>query len=217
MDGRIENFDVVAVQAASVPGVFSVTPQVEGQAMLTANGVASGAVVRGMRPSDLKAKSLIADGIAAGSLDAFSGRNSIVLGTRLARRLGVQVGDQVTLISPTTAVTVVGSLPRMKAYDVVALFEVGMFEYDASFVYMPLDAAQVFFQTGSAVNALEIFTTDPDSLRSIRLAMLEQLPPELRFRDWQQQNSSFFIFIEVSSPLFYHKKQTILRTHTLTK
>ncbi len=203
LDGRIENFDVVAVQAASVPGVFSVTPQVEGQAMLTANGVASGGVVRGMRPSDLKAKSLIADGIAAGTLDAFAGRNSIVVGTRLARRLGVRIGDQVTLISPTSAVTVVGSLPRMKAYEVVALFEIGMFEYDNSFVYMPLEAAQVFFQTGPTVNALEIFTTDPDSLRAVRLAMLEQLPPELRFRDWQQQNSSFFNALQVERNVMF--------------
>lgn len=69
VDGSIENYDQLVVEAASVPGVFSVTPQVEGQAMLTANGVASGGVVRGMRPSDLLAKSLISDSIEAGSLD----------------------------------------------------------------------------------------------------------------------------------------------------
>ena len=203
IDGRIENFDVVAVQAASVPGVFSVTPQVEGQAMLTANGVASGGVVRGMRPSDLMAKPLIADSIKFGSLDDFAGRDRVVLGTRLARRLGVRVGDRVTLISPTSAVTVVGSLPRMKAYEVAALFEVGMFEYDNSFVYMPLEAAQVFFQTGDAVNALEVFTSDPDRLASIRLSMTELLPPNLSFRDWQQQNSSFFNALQVERNVMF--------------
>lgn len=203
VDGSIENYDQLVVEAASVPGVFSVTPQVEGQAMLTANGVASGGVVRGMRPSDLLAKSLISDSIEAGSLDAFEGKDAVVLGTRLANRLGLRVGDRVTMISPTSSVTVVGSMPRMKAYEVVALFEVGMFEYDNTFVYMPLQAAQIFFQKGDSVNALEIFTVDPDSLTEVRLNMLQALPPEVYFRDWQQQNRSFFNALQVERNVMF--------------
>ena len=132
--GIIRDFDTVAVQVASVPGVFSVTPQVEGQAMLTANGVASGGIIRGVRPTDLKAKALIVDNIVAGTLDAYEGTDAVVLGSRLARRLRVVVGDRVTLIAPSTSITVMGSVPRMKAYTVVGLFEVGMFEHDNSFV-----------------------------------------------------------------------------------
>ena len=203
VDGSIENYDQLVVEAASVPGVFSVTPQVEGQAMLTANGVASGGAVRGMRSSDLKAKPLIADNIKEGSLDAFEGKNAVVLGSRLAHRMGLRVGDQVTLISPSSAVTVVGSMPRMKAYQIVALFEVGMYEYDNSFVYMPLEAAQIFFQKGDSVNALEIFTVDPDSLKEVRLNMTQALPPEVYFRDWQQQNSSFFNALQVERNVMF--------------
>lgn len=203
VDGSIENYDQLVVEAASVPGVFSVTPHVEGQAMLTANGVASGGAVRGMRSSDLKAKSLIADNIKQGSLDAFEGKDAVVVGSRLANRMGLRVGDRVTLISPSSAVTVVGSIPRMKAYEVVALFEVGMYEYDNSFVYMPLEAAQVFFQKGDSVNALEIFTVDPDSLKEVRLNMMQALPPEVYFRDWQQQNSSFFNALQVERNVMF--------------
>ncbi|WPZ32835.1 lipoprotein-releasing ABC transporter permease subunit [Thalassobaculum sp. OXR-137] len=203
VDGSIENYDQLVVEAASVPGVFSVTPQVEGQAMLTANGVASGGAVRGMRPSDLKAKPLIADNITAGSLDDFEGKDAVVLGTRLANRMGLRLDDRVTLISPSSAVTVVGSVPRMKAYQVVALFEVGMYEYDNSFVYMPLEAAQVFFQKGDSVNALEIFTVDPDSLKEVRLNMVQALPAEVYFRDWQQQNSSFFNALQVERNVMF--------------
>jgi len=202
-DGSIENYDQLVVEAASVPSVFSVTPQVEGQAMLTANSVASGGVVRGMRPSDLKAKALIADNLAAGSLDRFAGKDAVVLGKRLANRLGLNVGDRVTLIAPNASVTVIGSLPRMKAYEVVALFDVGMFEYDNSFVYMPLDAAQVFFKQGDSVNALEIFTTDPDALNSVRSNMLRALPADVYFRDWQQQNSSFFNALQVERNVMF--------------
>jgi len=159
--------------------------------------------VRGMRPSDLKAKALIADNLAAGSLDRFAGKDAVVLGKRLANRLGLNVGDRVTLIAPNASVTVIGSLPRMKAYEVVALFDVGMFEYDNSFVYMPLDAAQVFFKQGDSVNALEIFTTDPDALNSVRSNMLRALPADVYFRDWQQQNSSFFNALQVERNVMF--------------
>lgn len=201
--GYIEKFDQVAVQVASIPGIFSVTPQVEGQAMLVAKGNASGAVVRGLRPTDLKAKQLIAGNISQGSLDRFAGGDVVVLGARLADRLRVTVGDRVTLISPTSAVTVMGSVPRMKAYEIVGLFNVGMFEYDNSFVYMPMEAAQTFFKMGETVNALEIFTTDPNNIRRFRIPLLESLPPDLLPRDWQQQNSSFFNALQVERNVMF--------------
>ncbi len=201
--GYIEDFDRVAVQVASIPGIFSVTPQVEGQAMLVAGGNASGGVVRGLRPSDIKAKALIGGNIVAGTLDRFEGRDAVVLGERLATRLRVGVGDKVTMISPTSAVTVMGSVPRMKAYDVVALFNVGMSEYDNTFVYMPLQAAQVFFRSGETVNALEIFTTDPNDIRRFRIPLLETLPTDLYFFDWQQQNSSFFNALQVERNVMF--------------
>ncbi len=201
--GYIEDFDRLAVQVASIPGIFSVTPQVEGQAMLVAGGNASGGVVRGLRPSDIKAKALIGGNIVAGTLDRFECRDAVVLGERLANRLPVCVGDKVTLISPSSAVTVMGSVPRMKAYDVVALFNVGMSEYDNTFVYMPLEAAQVFFRSGETVNALEIFTTDPNDIRRFRLPLLETLPTDLYFFDWQQQNSSFFNALQVERNVMF--------------
>lgn len=201
--GQIQDYDSVAVQIASIPGIFSVTPQIEGQAMLVANGTASGAAIRGLRPSELKAKALIAGHIVAGSLDRFQGGDAVILGERLAQRLRVRVGDKVTMISPTSAVTVMGSIPRMKAYDVVGLFNVGMFEYDNTFAYMPLEAAQTFFKTGDTVNGLEIVTTDPENIRRFRLPLLEILPPDLSPVDWQQRNSSFFNALQVERNVMF--------------
>lgn len=201
--GQIEDYDRLAVQVASIPGIFSVTPQIEGQAMLVANGTASGAAIRGLRPSDLKAKALIAQHIVKGSMDRFEGGDAVILGERLAQRLRVAVGDKVTMISPTSAVTVMGSVPRMKAYDVVGLFNVGMFEYDNSFAYMPLEAAQTFFRTGDAVNGLEIVTTNPNDIRRFRLPLLEILPPDLYPIDWQQRNSSFFNALQVERNVMF--------------
>ncbi len=146
---------------------------------------------------------MIGGNIVAGTLDRFEGRDAVVLGERLASRLRVGVGDKVTMISPTSAVTVMGSVPRMKAYDVVALFNVGMSEYDNTFVYMPLEAAQVFFRSGETVNALEIFTTDPNDIRRFRIPLLETLPTDLYFFDWQQQNSSFFNALQVERNVMF--------------
>lgn len=201
--GQIENYDHIAVQIASIPGIFSVTPQIEGQAMLVANGTASGAAIRGLRPSELKAKPLIAGNIVAGSLDRFEGGDAVILGERLAQRLRVRVGDKVTMISPTSAVTVMGSIPRMKAYDVVGLFNVGMFEYDNTFAYMPLEAAQTFFKTGDTVNGLEIVTNDRENIRRFRLPLLDILPPDLSPIDWQQRNSSFFNALQVERNVMF--------------
>jgi lipoprotein-releasing system permease protein len=201
--GPINDYDALAVQVASIPGVFSVTPQVEGQSMLTANGTAAGGIVRGLRPTDLKAKETIASKIVAGSLDDFKGKHSVVLGARLAQQLGVRVGDQVTLISPQTAATVVGSMPRLKAYDVVGVFDVGMYEYDNTFVYMPLQAAQIFFQTGAGVSALEVMTKDPYATAGLRPAMADVLPSGTYFFDWQQRNSSFFKALQVERNVMF--------------
>ena len=202
-EGPIQDYDKLALQIASVPSVFSVTPQIEGQAMLIANGIASGAAVRGMRTSDLQAKTLLAENIVSGKIADVRGKHVVMLGRRLAQKLRVKVGDKVTLISPTTAVTVMGSMPRMKAYTVAALFEVGMFEYDSGFVYMPLGAAQGFFRSGDAVNALEVFTRNADSIADVADPVRQILPPTTFLFDWRQQNASFFNALQVERNVMF--------------
>ena len=146
----IVDFDRVAVKVAETPGVFAVLPQVEGQAMATAGGHAAGVLVRGLRASDLSAKAALAASLSAAAVDNFAA-GGVLLGGRLARRLGVSVGDQLTLVSPTQQTTVLGTLPRAKRYRVAGVFDVGMYEYDNGFIFMPLAASQVFFEwaTGS--------------------------------------------------------------------
>src|SRR6202011_2785672 len=94
--------------------------------------------------------------------------DGVAVGDRLARRLGLAVGSPVTLLSPEGAATAFGTLPRIKTYHVAALFNVGMYEYDNSFIYVPLDAAQLFFRLPDAVTSLEVFLADPDRVREER-------------------------------------------------
>ena len=200
----IEDYGALTDRLAGLAGVRLVTPQVQGQVMVVAAGGASGALVRGMRPADLKARELIAGNITAGDLGAFTeDGEAVLIGSRMAQKLGLKVGDSLTLISPQGTATVMGTMPRMKSYRIAALFQVGMYEYDSSFIYMPLPAAQLFFRLPSQVNGIEVFVEDPDQVRDLRWRINQELGPGYRTLDWQQANSSFFNAIQVERNVMF--------------
>jgi lipoprotein-releasing system permease protein len=163
--------------------------------------------VRGLRRDDLLGRTILANNVVAGSLDEFgvgeNGNDVVLLGSRLAERMRVSVGDSVTLVSPQGTTTVMGTLPRTKTYRVAGLIQVGMYEYDSTFVYVPVGAAQLFFRMPAAVNAIELFADDPDSVRDLRFAVAADVGPGYRVVDWQQQNASFFNAIQVERNVMF--------------
>ena len=198
----LPDFDAVAAKVRAVPGVVSATPLVEGQVMATSPAGAAGALVRGIRPEDIRARKLIADHIVAGSLADF-GEDSIAVGDRLARRLGLTVGGRITLLSPEGTDTAFGTLPRTKTYRVAALFDVGFYEYDNTFIYVPLKAAQIFFKLPDEVSYLEVFVTDADQTpREARLIALA-LAGGVRILDWQRSNSSLVNAVEIERNVMF--------------
>jgi lipoprotein-releasing system permease protein len=201
--GEMRDFDAVAETLRAIPGVVSVTPIIEGQVMTTAAGKTSGAVVRGIRPDDFRSRAIFADNVKAGALEDFRGEDSVVVGSRLAERLGLAPGDEITLISPEGRATAFGTMPRMRAYTIAATFEVGMFEYDSSFVYMPLEAAQAYFRLPEAVSSLEVMVEDPDRVRSVRQHIIAALEGPVRLLDWQQANAAFFNAIKVERNVMF--------------
>ncbi|MBM3951054.1 MAG: lipoprotein-releasing ABC transporter permease subunit [Rhodospirillales bacterium] len=203
LSAPLTDFDAMALAVRKVPGVVSATPIVEGQVMATARGAARGALVRGIRPDDLAKQSLVARSIVGGGLAQFEGEDAVVVGARLADRLGLAVGDRVTLISPQSTATALGTVPRMRAYRIVATFNVGMFEYDSSYVFMPLKAAQIYFRVPEAVTNLEVFVTDPDDAPRVGAHILGALQGKVRIHDWQQANSSFFNAVQVERNVMF--------------
>ena len=199
----LTGFDPMAEKVRKVPGVVTATPIIERQVMVTAKGVARGAVVRGLRVEDLAARVVIAENIVSGSLDDFKGSNAVVVGTRLASLLGLRVGDKITLISPRGTVTVFGTVPRMRAYRIAATFEIGMYEYDSGFVFLPLEAAQVYFRLPGAVTNLEVFVEDPDQAIAVGKDILKAIGGKGRIHDWQQANASFFNAIQVERNVMF--------------
>ena len=201
--GNLKDFDSLAERLRALPGVVSVSPLVEGQVMATANGVAGGALVRALRPDDLKARRAIAEGIERGSLDDFTGRSAVLVGDSFARRYGLAPGSKLRLISPETSTTAFGTMPRTKTYTVAAIFDVGMFQYDNGFVFMTLDAAQRHFRTGQAVTQLEVFLDDPEGVDGIKPQVRGQTERKLRLIDWQRSNAAFFNAIEVERNVMF--------------
>ena len=201
----IRDYDAVAGRIRGVAGVVSATPIVEGQALLTSeSGGASGGLARGVKPEDLRARGLVARNIVAGSLERFEGEDAIVIGARLAQRLGLAVGDRITLVSPQGRTTVFGTVPRVRAYTVVALFQVGMHEYDNGFVFLPMAAAQLFFQTGDGATQVEVFVQDPTAVRAVSRAIRAALSgTPVRIVDWQDSNSSFFAAVQVERNVMF--------------
>ncbi len=201
--GPLVDYEAMLAEVAQVGGIVSVAPLIEGQVMATNNGAAAGALVRGVRPADLQARPIVADNVQSGSLDRFEGRDAVFVGARLARRLGVVAGDKVTLISPQGTVTVFGTVPRARAYTVVGTFQVGMFEFDNSFIYMPLEAAQIYFDLDGAVTQLEVMVDDADRAAAYRRALTPVVGQGGRVFDWQQANSSLFTALQVERNVMF--------------
>ncbi|MGE0257806.1 MAG: lipoprotein-releasing ABC transporter permease subunit [Alphaproteobacteria bacterium] len=199
---RLGDYDAAAERVRQVPGVVSATPLIEGQVMATSDAGASGALVRGIRPEDIRERKLIADHIVAGSLAEF-GDDEIAVGERLARRLGVGVGGRITLISPEGTDTAFGTVPRLKTYRVAALFNVGFYEYDNSFTYVPLRSAQVFFRMGDAVSDLEVFVENPDRVQAVGREITAALGGRVRIVDWQQANSTLVNAVDIERNVMF--------------
>ena len=197
------DYDAVRQTIAKVPGVRVVDPMIENQVMVTAGGVARGAVVRGLTPEDMRRRKILAEHIVAGSLDDFQGDNAVLVGARLAERMGVSVGDQITLISPKGNITAFGTVPRMRAYQIIGLFDIGMFEYDSGFIFMPMQAAQTYFRMPDAVTTLEVFIDDPDKAPQMARALQQMIGAAGRVHDWQRANSSFFNAIQVERNVMF--------------
>ncbi len=185
----------------ALPGVTQAAPIIEAQAMALGQGQISGAIVRGIRPDDLRAIKLVSGNIVHGSMQGFGegefGGDLILVGDRLAQSLGIQAGDPLTLISPTGGATAFGATPQRKTYTVAGTFSVGMSEYDQTFIYMPLEQAQLFFGRDTGVDFVEIKLADPDKATVMKADVAKVAGPAALVTDWTQKNASYWGALQV--------------------
>ncbi len=204
VDGSLPEYASLSEEILEVERVVAANPIVEGQVLATNQGQSSGALVRGVRPADLAARTLVADSVLpAGALEQFQGDNAVIVGNRLAAQLRLQPGDEITLVSPEGQTTLFGSVPRVRAYTMVGTFNAGMFEFDSTFVYMPLEAAQAYFSLPGAVSQIEVLLDDPDAIRSVAFDLQGVVGTRGRVFDWQQANASFVGALQVERNVMF--------------
>ncbi|WP_349370552.1 lipoprotein-releasing ABC transporter permease subunit [Salinarimonas sp.] len=203
IDSPLTDYVDVAETVEALPGVRRAVPTIEGQAFASSTVQGGGVLVRGVRAQDLTRLDQIAGNIVRGSLEGFGEEEGVVVGARLASQLGLQPGDTLTLISPRGAATPFGTAPRIKAYPVLALYEVGMTEFDAAFVYMPLAEAQAYFNRAGDVSVVEVFLEDAEAVAEARAAIEAAVERPIFLSDWTQRNSSFFSALRVERNVMF--------------
>ncbi|MGH6736290.1 MAG: lipoprotein-releasing ABC transporter permease subunit [Methyloceanibacter sp.] len=201
--GAFTDYDDVAGRIRDVDGVKYALPLVEGQVLISTPHTSSGALVRGLREQDLKSLKAISSNIRFGTLDGFDDEPGLAIGTRMANDLNVRVGDEVSILTPRGASTALGTAPRTKRYPVVAIFEIGMSEYDASILFMPLEEAQRYFNQPDSVTVLEVVLDSPDEVAVLAPKIITAGGPTIYVTDWRQRNATFFTALQVERNVMF--------------
>ncbi|MFL4967500.1 MAG: lipoprotein-releasing ABC transporter permease subunit [Xanthobacteraceae bacterium] len=203
LETPLTDWEPVSARIAQIPGVILAAPLVEGQALASSPFGAAGVLVRGLRARDLAQLPSVANNIKQGSLEGFDEGQGVAIGRRLADQLSLRAGDNITLVAPRGAVTPMGTTPRIKVYKVAAVFEIGMSEYDAAFVFMPLPEAQLYFNRSGDVTAIEVYTADPDRIDRFRRLITEAAGRQIFMVDWRQRNATFFNALQVERNVMF--------------
>ncbi|GLK83634.1 ABC transporter permease [Ancylobacter defluvii] len=203
IDSPLTDYEAVAMRIAGVPGIKLAVPLIEGQALASSAFNASGVLVRGISETNLRALPSIGSNIREGTLQGFDQGEGIAIGKRLADQLSLHAGDNMTLVSPRGAVTPMGTSPRIKAYRIAAIFEIGMSEYDGAFVFMPLPEAQAYFNKDGDVTAIEVYTDNADAMDKYRAAVQQAAQRPVYIVDWRQRNATFFNALQVERNVMF--------------
>jgi lipoprotein-releasing system permease protein len=200
-EGLTEYQDLIPL-LQRIPDVELVVPLVEGQVLASSPSGQAGVLVRGIAPGDYAAQPALVDALKIGNLADFGAQPGVIVGSRLAFKLGLNYGDEITLISPKGIPTAFGTVPRSVAYRIVGIFQVGMYEYDASVIFMPLDQAQAYFRMIDKVTQVELMLAHPEQPTEIR-EMAQQIAGPVRVVDWQQTNSHLYGALQVERNVMF--------------
>ncbi|TSB04638.1 lipoprotein-releasing ABC transporter permease subunit [Sphingorhabdus contaminans] len=191
--GRLQDWRQVLKDVRATPGVTSATALIEQPLLTTYEGRVEAILARGMSVQDIQNNETLGGKTVAGELGALrADEDKVAIGSRLAQNLGVQVGQSITIINPAGRTTPFGTVPREISYEVAAIFEVGVYDYDKAFVIMPIERAQILMLLGDEVGMIEIKTNDPDKVNEILRPLLHKIENKALIVDWKSMNASLF-------------------------
>src|ERR1700676_3427170 len=203
LESPLTDWKDVAERISQVAGSRLAAPVVDGMGLANSPFNASGVLIRGIRADDLNNLTSIAKNIKQGTLEGFDEGQGVAIGRRLADLLSLHAGDTITLVAPRGAVTPMGTTPRVKPYKVAAVFEIGMSDYDASFVFMPMPEAQAYFNRANDVTAIEVYSDNPDDIDALRGRDSVPHGRSIFMIDWRQRNATFFNALQVERNVMF--------------
>ena len=230
IDAKFSDYDATAVKLETVDGVLLAIPYVEGQALASGQNDSTGVSVRGIEESSIAKLQILHDGAVLGGWDQWDGSQGVAIGQRLAEKLGLTIGDPITIINPNGANTPFGKTAQIRSYPVNVIFNLGMVEFDSFYVYMPMQAAQTYFKMFDDVlrpgmeppapdatdeeidaayerqyqaTAIELFIDDPDNVTAVRNRIQNDIDRPLILYDWQQRNETFFSALQVERVVMF--------------
>lgn len=203
----IENYhEIIANINQNIKQIIYANPIVESQAMLISGSQNQGVLIKGITEPDLSYKELIVNNIISGNIASINNKNQIIIGSTLAQNLNLTVGDSLKLVSAETNSTIIGTIPRIKTYQIGAVFNSGLFEYDSSTIFINFEMAQIHFKYPNSVTSIEVFSNDLNNLASIKhnlVKFLSQTNPSLVVSDWQDANASFIEALKIESTVMF--------------
>ena len=199
----IENYNKIVNQISDTQNVIAVTPYLEGQALAKTKNSVSGIIIRGTKWSDLPAKKLLWKSLDKATIENFKIKQNVILGYRLAQRLNLSVGDYISLISPNVMETAIGVLPIKQNFMVGGFFDIGMYEYDNNFIFIPWEKAEKFLSTKQIAHGIEIFLQNPKTTQNVHSDLNTKLDESFTIIDWKKRNSSFMNALDVEKNVMF--------------
>ena len=192
-EGGLPGWQAVADKALQNPEIEAVAPYVQGEAMLRMSGALSGTLIRGVLPEAENRVSEVGAHMKEGKLeDLVAGEYRIVLGSEIARALGVRTGDKVDLMIPQASITPAGVVPRFRRFTVSGIFEIGMYEFDRGLVLIHLADAQALYRLGDGVTGVRLKLHDLFRAPRVSRELADQLEGIYYVSDWTRQHANFF-------------------------
>ena len=230
IDAKFSDYDATAMKIEKVDGVLYAIPYVEGQALASGQQESAGVSVRGISEASIDKLKLLKNGAVLGGWDQWDNGQGVAIGQRLADKLGLSLGDQITIVNPNGANTPFGKTPQIRSFPVNVIFNLGMVEFDSFYVYMPMQAAQSYFKMFDDVlkpgvqppgpdatdeeidaaytrqyqaTAIEVFIDNADNVTAMRDRISTEVDRPLILYDWQQRNETFFSALQVERVVMF--------------
>ena len=199
----IPNYTKIINKILDTPNVVAVTAHLEGQALAKNKNSISGVIIRGSKWSDLAAKKILWKSLNQSTISNFKDKQNIIMGYRLGQKLNLKVGDFVSLISPNGMETALGVLPVNQNFKIGGFFDMGMYEYDNNFIFIPWKKAELFLSTNNIAHGIEVFLKDQKLTSSVNLQLQSKLNKNLIVIDWKKRNSSFMNALAVEKNVMF--------------